>query len=71
MKMTNWIKVEEKLPEQNQICLVWAGSNMYICKYAKVLTWKGFKLKFVNLLSKRFWLENVTHWMQIPEGPKL
>ena len=67
-----WIKVEEKMPDEKQVVLVVTKDfSMFICRYRKALTWKGFRLKFINLLSTSgIWVQNVTHWMPMPELPK-
>ena len=68
--MCNWINIKDKLPEVGQLIIAWDGDAYTICKYEKALTWKGYKLKFVNLMSKYgAWNDNVTHWMNFPKPP--
>lgn len=64
-----WIKVNDKLPETGELVITWNGLDFKICRYEKAFTWKGYKLKFVNIMSKGFWDDNVTHWMKFPKPP--
>lgn len=68
--MNEWIKVSEKLPEPGMLIITWDGTSHMICRYEKALTWKGYKMKFVNVMTKYgFWNDDVTHWMRFPKPP--
>jgi len=60
-----WISVEERLPEEDEVVLVWGGASVYTAKrhnkYGCMMWWK--------LNSKQHYC-NPTHWMPIPEPPK-
>lgn len=59
--------VEDKLPEIGQLVIAYKDGNAYyFAKYGKVLTWKGYKLKFVNLMSNGLWHDDVVGWNRIP-----
>jgi hypothetical protein len=66
---TQWTKISEKLPKPGKPVITWNGSAYRICVYEKVLTWKGYKFKFVNLMSNGFWNDDETHWMYFPSPP--
>jgi hypothetical protein len=64
-----WISINKKLPDPNVTIITWNGLDMKICAYRKVFTWKGYKMKFVNIFSRGFWDDDVTHWMYFPSPP--
>lgn len=53
--------IEDELPEKNQHVIAYKADNSYyFATYTPVLTWKGRKFKFVNLLSNAgFWHDDV------------
>lgn len=65
-----WISIKDRLPEEGRLVIAWCGDGYKICKYRKYLTWKGWKLTFVNIMSKGFEADDVTHWMYFPKPPK-
>ena len=63
------IKVESKLPKQDQIVVAYVDDGRYyFAKYAKVLTWRGYKVKFLNLQRSGTWRNDVIGWLPTPEG---
>ncbi len=59
--------VDEKLPNEGDVIIAYTSENShYFSKYKKVLTWNGYKLKFVNLMSHGMWFDNVVGWNNIP-----
>lgn len=54
-------------PSNNQVVIAYLsdGGGM-LCQYRRVLTWTGWKYKFVNLRSKGLWADNVVGWNRIP-----
>jgi hypothetical protein len=69
--MSEWIDVKERLPEDD--CLVlgttdkW-GSDIIVCFYYH--TYNVFKPQYGYKLGLDFPLD-VTHWMLIPEKPRM
>jgi len=62
-KYLEWIKVEDEVPKAKEYVVAYS-KGYYVCCYKKILTWSGWKLAFVNLLSShgRWAVEDVTHW---------
>ena len=61
------INVEDKLPQPGQIVIAYFDNgNFIISRFTKVLTWKGRRLKFVNMASKGLWSDNVVGWNRLP-----
>jgi hypothetical protein len=54
-----WVKVEEGLPEDNQLCIIFNGHNVKCQRYL------GIKSKYKG------WFDNelVTHWQSLPQPP--
>lgn len=60
-EQSSWISVEERFPENNSIVLVTNGSGFDIFRYLNgkfYITVEG---------GYNFSMDNVTHWMAIPE----
>lgn len=60
-----WIKIEDRLPNQPMKCLVYdEGDNMFIAYYEHTLgCWSNYDEEY-NFTGA------VTHWMPLPEPPK-
>lgn len=58
--MTDWISVNDNLPEPKTFCLVWTGSGHEICYFTPNSKWSLTALYGIP----------VTHWMPMPEPPK-
>ena len=60
-----WIPVTERLPEEEEVVLVWGGASVYTAKrhnkYGELMWWK---------LNSRWHYCNPTHWMPLPGPPK-
>ena len=71
--MDKWQNINDSLPKDGDLYWVKSSDNegLYMCNYRKVLTWKGFKNKFTNILGKGWPIDNVTHWIKvkIPNDP--
>lgn len=63
--------VEAELPSVGQNVIAYkADGTYYFASYDKVLTWKGRVFKFVNLMSRGFWHDDVVGWNAIPSRDK-
>jgi hypothetical protein len=61
-----WISVEDRLPPDGQTVLIWSAGYIYQGWYEKTsLICGDFYDKDTCLI-----IENVTHWMPLPEPPK-
>jgi hypothetical protein len=67
-KQSEWISVEERLPEDKQICLVY-GTVFYVpeeTESEEIFTTAFYKeFGFVEQIHA-----HITHWMPLPEPPK-
>lgn len=63
MNETNWISVEERLPEVNVACLVY---NKY---YGPMVGWRVDGERF-RIPGSRF-PDHPTHWMPLPDPPEV
>lgn len=59
-KFTDWISVNDRLPEEDVRVLVWLNTNR---SYTKIDTDRRFEGKWVR------WASDVTHWMPLPTPP--
>jgi hypothetical protein len=64
IEQTDWISVDERLPEHSNIVLVFNGIDFDFGVYSD-----GFILYFEHLRSVRNW--TVTHWQPLPSAPTL
>ena len=61
-----WISVEERLPEDKQLVLtIDTQDDMQVCFYETA--WEGIFQQFHGLVK----IYNITHWMPLPEPPKM
>ena len=68
--MNDWIDIKERLPEEDEIVLVWLGDGWNVAVYRKILNWKMKKeLKFCSVHKRILSFEGVTHWMPAPKRP--
>lgn len=62
IQKSEWISVDNRLPEEDIRVLVYINSDR---SYTKIDTDRLNNGKFVR------WYEDVTHWMYLPEPPKV
>jgi hypothetical protein len=65
-----WIKVTDRLPEQDEYVLVLVEMNELYSKYMVGWYDYGYGFKF-NELGKDINGIKATHWMPLPEPPKV
>mgnify|MGYP003434494421 CR=1 FL=1 len=66
---SQWISVEERLPSEDEIILCLTNSGQSVCEY---VNYNDNKSRFyLNDLDYYCELENVTHWMPLPENPPI
>lgn len=69
--MSEWIKISDKSPQGFE--RIWTYNeqtgSIYLCEFGKVLTWGGYKWRFINLLSRHGFTVEVTHWAPINIPP--
>jgi hypothetical protein len=68
MKYPNWIKTSEKMPPENTPVLMWADGEACVASYHRVENQEQEGYNLDALLWRV--VNNVTHWMPIPEPPK-
>lgn len=56
---SRWISVEDRLPDEDDKCLVWNGHHIFVAIY-----WGDGVWKFDSYACE------ITHWMPLPEPPK-
>lgn len=61
--MSEWISVNERLPEYGERVLVTEGHATFEASLS-------ISHKWVRCDMALGWLEDVTHWMPLPEPPK-
>lgn len=68
-----WVSVEERLPEEKEMCLLYTPRDGIMCVgfYAGNDNWEHkHKWKLVTAMrSSQTLTKKVTHWMPIPEPP--
>ncbi len=69
--MTDWISVDERLPEKETPVLVWAAWDSATASQlvAQWREWEGAPY-WVDSMNGEYQIVGVTHWMPLPEGPK-
>ena len=70
--MSEWISVKTRLPEKNQVCLIYIP-GFYHAEIKKVVdidfgTWDGTEFQWC--LTGIYENETITHWMPLPEPPE-
>ena len=62
-----WIPVEDRLPEDEKSKVVWVPANL--CAYMATYVdgrWRPWQ----STEKWRWWIQEITHWMPLPEPPK-
>ncbi len=54
-----WINVDDRLPDDDDSCLVWNGNHIFVAIY-----WGDGEWMFDSYACE------ITHWMPLPEPPK-
>ena len=54
-----WINVDDRLPDDDDSCLVWYGNHIFVAIY-----WGDGEWMFDSHACE------ITHWMPLPEPPK-
>ena len=63
-----WYKVSDILPEPSRPLLtIHNDGSLRVSSYEKVLTWRGNKYSFRNLLSRFAYNDDVFEWCYIEE----
>ncbi len=67
----NWISMGEQMPEEGQHVLVYGGfaDTVYSCIYLGG-KWGEFETLKANHYSPTDIIEDVSHWMPVPEAPE-
>lgn len=64
-----WIPVSERLPENHDSCIVYRvssfGGHFSMLRYSKALGWHFYDSEWGDVT-----VDDVTHWMPLPEPPK-
>ena len=63
--MSEWISIDDRLPEEFITCLVFCDGFFEVAEYNK-----HFKTWINVLYSEITNIDNVTHWMPLPEPPE-
>lgn len=63
--MAEWISVNDRLPWNNERCIVFTGSISLIATYLGKNRWRADYYGYERTLIDAF-----THWMPLPEPPK-
>jgi len=59
--------INEKTPAYGQVVVAYlSGGSFFFARYCWVWTWRGKRMKFVNLMSKGFWKNDVIGWNRVP-----
>ena len=62
--MSEWISVEDRLPEDNDEVLTFSLGEVFVTRYWKLTSqWLASDARATHLAK-------VTHWMPLPEPPK-
>ena len=66
----NWIKVEDKLPEEGQYVLVYDGNrNLDDVPFYEIAAYRSFQNGSV-FISGPYSLNNIKFWMTLPKPPE-
>ena len=73
MRLTNdnWISVEDRLPDDNELVLVCTKDNvMFVCSLVIANAFASLKNSKVWEDNDGYYVSDVTHWQPLPEPPK-
>ncbi len=61
-------KFPEEKPKENLSVIAYTkNGGIYLANYRKSLTWSGYKMQFINTLSRGFAIDQVIGWNRIPQ----
>lgn len=69
-KQSEWISVEERLPEKSGYYLICQKSSLWCEEIIQTARWNISSQRFRGAQAGCF-MDNVTHWMPLPEAPKM
>lgn len=68
--LTQWISVEERLPEKSVPVLAYKDGRIWYCER----NWKSGCWESLSFAATKeygmYWSKGPTHWMPLPEAPK-
>lgn len=68
--MCEWIRVEDRLPEESQLVLYYFEPvGIHVGRYNKEVDDEGYEYNVFHGRSG-FLTDDVTHWMPFPDAPK-
>ncbi len=70
--MAEWISVKERLPEVGNMVLIFYDGQPVIAMFRKSEHCSGWFEGYCHMCedSETYYLDDVTHWMPLPEPPK-
>lgn len=69
----NWIKVEDRLPEENQDVLIWNHNaiNKAVCATFKYGKFHRYENHIDKDICSSYFYPDVTHWQPLAKAPKI
>lgn len=70
MSQNEWINVKDRLPKINEMIIFTDGKNIYCGQYENGFSGKNIWVIADTWVENSTILDNVNHWMPLPEPPK-